>query len=173
MVFTFHQYLNGSFYLNLTSEVIMKNYKASIIAGSKDWELQEVLIVSELLYIYIMQGINFDPMTSNLSANPCVSKSLSCVSSQTHGLYSPWTSPGQNTGVGSLSLLQGIFPTQGSSPSLIAGRFSTSWATREDLLQTTRCYFKFETFPLKVTQRFKFGLKLTHIPRESTILAII
>ena len=27
---------------------------------------------------------------------------------------SPWNSPGQNTGVGSHSLLQGIFPTQGS-----------------------------------------------------------
>ena len=35
-----------------------------------------------------------------------------------HGLYSPWNSPGQNTGVGSLSLLQGIFPTQGSNPGL-------------------------------------------------------
>ena len=34
-----------------------------------------------------------------------------------HG-RSPWNSPGQNTGVGSLSLLQGIFPTQGSKPSL-------------------------------------------------------
>ena len=34
---------------------------------------------------------------------------------QLHGLYSPWNSPGQNTGVGSLSLLQGIFPTQGSN----------------------------------------------------------
>ena len=32
------------------------------------------------------------------------------------GLYSSWNSPGQNTGVGSLSLLQGIFPTQGSNP---------------------------------------------------------
>ena len=32
-----------------------------------------------------------------------------------HGLYSLWNSPGQNTGVGSLSLLQGIFPTQGSN----------------------------------------------------------
>ena len=32
-----------------------------------------------------------------------------------HGLYSPWNSPGQNTGVGSLALLQGIFPTQGSN----------------------------------------------------------
>ena len=35
-----------------------------------------------------------------------------------HGLYSPWNSPGQNTGVGSLFLLQGIFPTQTSNPGL-------------------------------------------------------
>ena len=33
-----------------------------------------------------------------------------------HGLYSPWNSPGQNTGVGICSLLQGIFPTQGLNP---------------------------------------------------------
>ena len=30
----------------------------------------------------------------------------------------PWNSPGQNTGVGSLSLLQGIFPTQESNQGL-------------------------------------------------------
>ena len=30
-----------------------------------------------------------------------------------HGLYSPWNSLGQNTGVGSQSLLQEILPTQG------------------------------------------------------------
>ena len=36
-----------------------------------------------------------------------------------HGLYSPWNFPGQKTGVGSLSLLQGIFPTQGSNPGLL------------------------------------------------------
>ena len=35
-----------------------------------------------------------------------------------HGLYNQWNSPGQNTGVGSLSLLQGIFQTQGSNPGL-------------------------------------------------------
>ena len=37
---------------------------------------------------------------------------------QPHGLCSPWNSPGQNTGVGSLSLLQETFPTQGSNPGL-------------------------------------------------------
>ena len=51
-----------------------------------------------------------------------VNESESCSvvsdSSRPHGLYSPWNSPGQNTGMGSLSLLQGIFPTQGSNPGL-------------------------------------------------------
>ena len=48
------------------------------------------------------------------------SESLSVVSDslQPHGLYSPWISLGQNTRVGSLSPLQGIFPTQGSNPGL-------------------------------------------------------
>ena len=48
------------------------------------------------------------------------SESCSVMSNffQPHGLYSPWNSPGQNTGVGSLSLLQGIFPAQGSNPGL-------------------------------------------------------
>ena len=37
---------------------------------------------------------------------------------QPHGLYSPWNSPGQNTGVGSLSLLQWIFPTPTPTPGI-------------------------------------------------------
>ena len=36
-----------------------------------------------------------------------------------HRLHSPWNSPGQNTGVGSCSLLQRIFPTQGSNPGVL------------------------------------------------------
>ena len=48
-------------------------------------------------------------------------KSLSCVRlfatpTDFGPPYSPWNSPGQNTRVGSLSLLQGIVPTQGSKP---------------------------------------------------------
>ena len=35
---------------------------------------------------------------------------------QPHGLYSSQNSPGQNTGVGSVSLLQGVFPTQELNP---------------------------------------------------------
>ena len=36
-----------------------------------------------------------------------------------YGLYSPWNYTGQNTGEGSCSLLQGIFPTQGLKPGLL------------------------------------------------------
>ena len=45
------------------------------------------------------------------------SRSVVCDSLQPHGLYSLWHCPGQNTGVGVLSLLQGIFPTP-RSPAL-------------------------------------------------------
>ena len=57
---------------------------------------------------------------ASLYAVESESKSCSVVSDslQPHGLYSPWNSLGQNIGMGSLSLLQGIFPTQGSSPGL-------------------------------------------------------
>ena len=46
------------------------------------------------------------------------SRSAMSDSLRAHGQYSPWNSPGQNTRVGSLYLLQGIFPTQGSNSGL-------------------------------------------------------
>ena len=65
-----------------------------------------------------------------------VTESCSVVSNslRTHGLSS-WNSPGQNTGVGSLSLLQGIFPTQGLNPGLphcrqILNQLSHKWSPR-------------------------------------------
>ena len=53
-----------------------------------------------------------------------VSESHSVVSDslRPHGLYTPWNSPGQNTGVGSRSLLQGIFPTQKLNQGLLQCR---------------------------------------------------
>ena len=58
--------------------------------------------------ILVLVAISF------LKSHSIVSDSL-----QPHGLYSPWNSPGQKSGVGSLSLLQGVFPTQGSNPGLL------------------------------------------------------
>ena len=43
----------------------------------------------------------------------------SCLTLCNPMAYSPWNSLGQNTGVGSLFLLQGIFPTQASNPGLL------------------------------------------------------
>ena len=50
----------------------------------------------------------------------CESESRSVMSDSLwpHGPYNPWKSPGQNTGVGSRSLRQRIFPTQGLNPGL-------------------------------------------------------
>ena len=46
-------------------------------------------------------------------------KSLSRVQLFAVPWSGPWNSLGQNTGVGSFSLLQGIFPTQGLNPGLL------------------------------------------------------
>ena len=63
------------------------------------------------------------------------SESCSVVSDSLwpYGLYSPWNSPGQNIGVGSLSFLQGIFPTQGLNPGLQHCRqilYQLSWSVK-------------------------------------------
>ena len=44
-----------------------------------------------------------------------VKEKVMSISWQPRGLCSPWNSLGQSARVGSLSLLQGIFPTQGSN----------------------------------------------------------
>ena len=67
------------------------------------------------------------------------SRSVMFDSLRPPGLYSPWNSPGQNTRVGNLSLLQGIFLTQGLNPgSCLAGRFFTNWARREAQTQNRK-----------------------------------
>ena len=50
-------------------------------------------------------------------------KSPSCVQLFVTPWTSPWDSLGKNTGVGSHSLLQGIFPMQGLNPSLLHCRW--------------------------------------------------
>ena len=60
----------------------------------------------------------------NIYVCVCVTWSVVFDSLQPHGLQStrllcPWNSPGKNTGMGCHSLLQGIFPTQGTNPHLL------------------------------------------------------
>ena len=60
-------------------------------------------------------------------------------------LLCSWDSPGKNTGVGCHFLLQGIFPTQGSNPSLLhcqADFFFNHWTTWEALIVCQLCLNK-------------------------------
>ena len=71
------------------------------------------------------------------------SRSVESDSFQPQGLYSPWNSPGQNTEAGSCSLLQGIFPTQGSNPGLLHCRqilYQLSHKGSPTKLQRKGCY---------------------------------
>ena len=73
-----------------------------------------------------------------------------------HGLYSPWNSQGQNTGVGSFSLLhnldtrqilQGIFPTQISNPGLLHCRqilYQLSFQGSPSKLRYGICFLAFQ-----------------------------
>ena len=67
----------------------------------------------KILYCLSHQG---SPILSLKVKVKVESRSIVSYSLQPHELYSPWNSPGHSTGVGSLSLLQGIFPTQGLNP---------------------------------------------------------
>ena len=66
--------------------------------------------LSQTLYLFTLTILKESDMYSVSKSHSVVSDSL-----QPHGLYRPWNSPGQSTGVGSHFLLQGIFPTQGSN----------------------------------------------------------
>ena len=66
------------------------------------------------------KNVQTTALISHTSKTENENESCSVVSDslRPHGLYSPWNSPGHSTGMGSHSLLQGIFPTQGSNPGL-------------------------------------------------------
>ena len=85
---------------------------------SRQWlpsAIQKHFRASKLIS-HLMPTVHFTRLTQ--SRHESESRSVMSDSLQPHGLYSPWNSPRQNTGVGSLSLLQGIFLTQGSNPGL-------------------------------------------------------
>ena len=75
----------------------------------------------------------------------CLGKvAQSCLTLRPNGLYSPWNSPGQSTGVSSCSLLQGIFSTQGSNPGLLHCRqilYQLSHQRSPRILEWVACPF--------------------------------
>ena len=63
----------------------------------------------------ILPGTNRNYFIKLIKSSESESHSFVSESLRPHGLYSPWNSPGQNTGVGNLSLLQGL-PNPGMEP---------------------------------------------------------
>ena len=64
----------------------------------------------------IMKDLGWQAEISALSLIEGESCSVLSDSSKPHRLHIPWNSPGQNTGVGNLSLLQGDLPNPGIEP---------------------------------------------------------
>ena len=122
-------------------------YNVLLVAGIQQSDSDINICIQNIIYSYIlfficMHTFSFVDYYKVLSIVPCAiqqtlsgyllyiyiyssefeseSESHSVVSDllKPCGLYSPWNSPGQNIGVGSWSLLQGIFPTQGLNPGL-------------------------------------------------------
>ena len=71
--------------------------------NNRDYERKQIVEKTEELELYWGPGSMIQYPTGRLL----------------HALFDVGNSPGQNTGVGSLSLLQGIFPIQGSNPGLL------------------------------------------------------
>ena len=91
-----------------------------------------------------------------------------------HGLYTPWNSPGQNTGVGNRSLLQGILPTQGSNPSLLHCRWILYQLSHQESpfyyhtqIKLTLLYF---TNSLWILQGFDQALICCWLPEHKEVL---
>ena len=88
-----------------------------------------VCVCSVLVCCYLRNSDDLEVQRSSVYTDEAAkgweseSRSVLSDSLQPHRLYSPWNSPGQNTGVGRLSLLQGIFPTQGQNPGLLHCRW--------------------------------------------------
>ena len=75
--------------------------------------------------------LRFDCCSLVAESCPTFSDSMDCKPAR---LLCPWDFPGKNTGVGGHSLLQGIFPTQGSNPHLLHWRqILYHWTTSEAL----------------------------------------
>ena len=89
------------------------------------WLLTKFWPPTKILLLFQIMGALVSTVPSNnqhlivIKKSESESHSVVSDSLRPHGLYCPWNSPGQNTGVGSLFLLQGIFPIQESNLGLL------------------------------------------------------
>ena len=97
-----------------------KFHRQRSLAGYSPWDHKESGTTEQLSnnYIYIYTHTHTH-IYIYMKESECESRSVVSDSLRPHRLCSPRNSPGQNTGVSSLSLLHGIFPSQESNPGLL------------------------------------------------------
>ena len=102
--------------------------------------LMDCLFCSMDLYIY-------------LSASESEGHSVMSGSLRPQGPYSPWNSPGQNTGVGSPSVLQGNLPNPGiepRSPTLQVNSLSAESQAKPSYTLQITTYSKFKNWAVGI-----------------------
>ena len=84
---------------------------------------------------------------------------------KTTRLFCTWNSPGKNTGVGSHSLLQGIFLTQGSNPGHLTAKRS-----KQSVLKEINPEYSLEGLMLKLKLQYLGHLMLRADSLEKTLM---
>ena len=134
----------GSF-IHLPKDWLNDCYVARAVPATRSPTISKMcLLLSQNSVSYIRSGVK-------------VAQSCLILSTPKDYTYSPWNSPGQNPGVGSLSLLQGICPTQGLNPSLLHyRRILYQLSHKGSLLVPLKSY---KLVPFSTTKRkFQYGL---------------
>ena len=100
--------------LQVTASVLLpgKFHGWRNLIGCSPWGREELDMTEQLHFTSHMK------VTRYCKSTMCENRSVISDSLWPHGWYSPWNSLDQNTGVGRLSLLQGIFLMQRSNPGL-------------------------------------------------------
>ena len=101
----------------LSYSVFPSNVMTSMISSSQNMQFLHCKLTFSYFSMHIWQAEKICKKNKHVVIKS-ESHSVMSDSLQPHGLYSPWNSPGQNTGVRSLFLLQGIFPTERPNPGL-------------------------------------------------------
>ena len=102
-------------------EIYNKRFPSHYLNQLNKFSVTKIRTTWHHVFLTCICNMKYSALFIKYSCQKCFeSESGSVVSDSLwrHGLYSPWNSPGQNTGVASLSLPQGIIPTQGSNPGL-------------------------------------------------------
>ena len=116
----------------------------------------DILHCRQILYCPSHQGRPLLSLVKYFQNSPkiyccCLVTQLSLIFLWLHGLLCPWDFPGKNTEVGCHFLLQGIFSTQVSNPSLLQvscteGRFLTPEPHGKTYLRFPSTYFNLFSF---------------------------